>query len=94
MDGYYKHIQYRAGLRYSQTALVLRNTQLSEYAISIGAGFPVGTDYRGLNFGMINAGVEVGQRGTTADGLIRERFVKVRIGFTINSKWFTKPKID
>jgi hypothetical protein len=94
MDGYYKHIQYRAGLRYSQTALVLRNTQLNEFAISIGAGFPVGTDYRGLNFGMINAGVEVGQRGTIADGLIKEKFVKVRIGFTINSKWFTKTKID
>jgi hypothetical protein len=93
-EGYYKHIQYRAGLRYSQTALVLKNVQLNEYAISIGAGFPVGTNYRLLNFSMVNVGLEVGQRGTTADGLIKENFLKVRVGFTINDKWFTKAKID
>jgi long-subunit fatty acid transport protein len=94
LEGYYKHIQYRAGLRYAQTALVLKSTQLTEFGLSLGAGFPVGTDYRGLNFGMINAGIEIGQRGTTADGLIKENFLKVRIGFTINSKWFSKAKID
>ena len=94
LEGYYKHIQYRAGLRYSETALVLKSNQLKEYAISIGAGFPVGTNYRLLNFSMINVGLEIGQRGTTADGLIKENFIKARIGFTINDKWFTKGKID
>jgi hypothetical protein len=94
LEGYYKHIQYRAGLRYTQTALVLRNTQLKEYAISLGAGFPVGTNYRFQNFSMVNVGVEVGQRGTTADGLIQENFIRVRLGFTINDRWFVKPKID
>lgn len=94
LEGYYKRIQYRAGLRYAQTALVLKNTQLDEYALSLGAGFPVGTDYRSLNFSMVNVGLEVGQRGTKSNGLIQERFIRVRIGFTINDKWFTKPKID
>jgi hypothetical protein len=94
LEGYYKHIQYRAGLRYSQTALVLKNTQLKEYAISIGAGFPVGTNYRFQNFSMVNVGFEIGQRGTTADGLIQENFVRVRVGFTINDRWFVKSKID
>ena len=91
---YYKRIQYRAGTRYAETALELRNTPLMEVAISAGVGLPVGRNYMLQNFSMINVGVEFGQRGTTAKGLIKENFMKVNVGFTINDKWFVKPKID
>ncbi len=94
LDGYYKRIRYRAGIRYTQTALELKNTQLTEYALSIGAGFPVGRNYLLQNFPIVNVGLEVGQRGTISDGLIRENFLKVRVGFTINDRWFVKAKID
>ncbi|HET6225013.1 MAG TPA: hypothetical protein VFF27_01955 [Bacteroidia bacterium] len=94
MEGYYKHIQYRIGARYGKTALELKNTQLNEYALTIGAGLPVGKDYRLANFSMVNVGLEFGERGTISNGLIRERFMKVSVGFTINDRWFVKPKID
>lgn len=94
MDGYAKKINYRAGVRYAKTALELKNTQLNEYAISLGIGLPVGNIYQLQTFSMINIGLELGQRGTTAKGLIRENFLKASVGFTINDKWFTKGRID
>ena len=77
-----------------QTALNLKNTPLSEYALSLGFGFPVGKSYILQNFSMVNLSVELGRRGTTTNGLIRENFLKATIGFTINDRWFQKPKFD
>lgn len=94
LNGYAKRINYRAGLRFAKTALELKNTQLNEYAVSLGVGLPVGRSYILQNFSMINIGVELGQRGTTSNGLIRESFLKASVGFTINDRWFVKPKID
>lgn len=94
LDGYYKRIQYRLGGRYAKTALELKNTQLNEYAITIGVGLPAARDFRFQNFSMVNIGLEFGQRGTVSNGLIRENFMKICLGFTINDRWFVKPKID
>lgn len=94
-DGnYVKRINYRMGLRYAQTALELKTTQLVEYGVSVGFGFPVGRNYLFQNFSMVNIGAEFGQRGTTTNGLIKENFMKVTLGFTINDRWFVKPKYD
>jgi hypothetical protein len=43
---------------------------------------------------MVNIGLEVGQRGTVTNGLIKEQFFKVTLGFTLNDRWFVKPKFD
>ena len=91
---YMSRVRYRLGVRYAQTALELQSTQLTETAVTFGFGFPVGTDYRTSNFSMINLGFELGQRGTVNNGLIRENFFKATIGFTINDRWFVKPKFD
>ncbi len=94
ISGYHKRIQYRAGIRYAKTALELKNTQLNEYAISIGTGLPVGRNFLMQSFSMVNIGLEIGQRGSVSNGLIREDFFKVSVGFTLNDRWFVKPKID
>ena len=91
---YPERMNYRLGVRYAQTALELKNTPLIEYAGSVGIGFPVGRSFILHNFSMVNIGVEVGQMGTTTNGLIKENFFKCSIGFTINDLWFQKPKID
>ncbi len=91
---YMQRVNYRAGLRYAETSLDLKNSQLNEYALSLGAGFPVGRNYILRSFSMINIGVEVGQRGTTTNGLIKEQFFKATVGFTINDRWFQKSRID
>lgn len=91
---YYKRMYYRIGGRYAQTLLELKNTPLTESAVSLGIGFPVGRSFLLQNFSLINIGVEAGQRGTTTNGLIKEQFIKATIGFTINDRWFVKSKID
>jgi hypothetical protein len=94
LNNYMKRVHYRIGTRYAQTSLELKNSQLTEYAVSFGMGFPVGRNYLLQNFSMVNMGVEIGQRGTTSNGLIQERFFKATLGFTINDRWFVKPKVD
>jgi len=91
---YFKRVNYRIGGRYAQTALELKNTPLTEFAGSIGIGFPVGRNYLLQTFSMVNIGAEMGQRGTITNGLIRENFLKVTVSFTINDRWFVKPKFD
>ncbi|MDQ3047676.1 MAG: hypothetical protein M3R27_09025 [Bacteroidota bacterium] len=91
---YPKRIHYRVGGRFAQTALELKSTQLTEMAASFGVGFPVGRNYLLQNFSMVNIGVELGKRGTIDSGLIQENFFKATIGFTINDRWFVKPKFD
>jgi hypothetical protein len=93
-DNYFKRIHYRCGVRYIETELKVKDIPLTEYAGSFGLGLPVGRNYLLQNFSMVNLGVEFGQRGTTTNGLIRERFFKATVGFTINDRWFARPKFD
>lgn len=91
---YLKRVNYRIGVRYLQTALELKNTPLNEYGASFGFGLPIGTSYAWKTFSMLNIGVEIGQRGTTTNGLIKENYIKATVGFTINDRWFQQPKFD
>ena len=91
---YLYRIHYRLGARYSQTALELKNSQLTETVLTAGLGFPVGRNYLLQSFSMVNVGVEFGQSGTTNNGLIKENFMKATISFTMNDRWFIKPKFD
>jgi hypothetical protein len=92
--GYFNRVYYRFGGHYTQTALELKNSQLTEYAVSIGFGFPVAFSRVLQTYSLVNLGVEVGQRGTTNNGLVKEQFFKATLSFTINERWFQKTKID
>jgi hypothetical protein len=95
---YYRIIQYRAGFRYNQSHILVRNTQIQEYGITIGVGLPLRRT-RAPQLGItrpsvINIGIEAGQRGTLDEGLLRERYIRVNLGLTINDKWFIKRRYD
>lgn len=91
---YPQRVNYRMGFRYTETPIELKNTQLKEYSLTFGLGLPVGRNFLLQNFSMVNLGFELGQRGTTVNGLIKEQFLRATVGFTINDKWFVKPKFD
>lgn len=86
---------YRLGVRYADDYLVVRGTQLNEMAVSAGLSLPVLAKFSRSH---ITIGGEYGQRGTTADGLINERFTTVFVGITIapdpREAWFVKRRID
>ncbi|HEY4799045.1 MAG TPA: hypothetical protein VII99_08225 [Bacteroidia bacterium] len=95
-ESYLKKIFYRAGVRYTNTSLEFNNIPLKDYALTLGAGFPLRKIKVGETYSqsIINLGIEIGQRGTLDQLLIRERYINVVLGFTLNDRWFIKKKYD
>lgn len=85
---YFYNVQYRAGVRFYQTYLELKDTPIQEYGITLGAGFPL----RDLT--RLNLGVELGRRGTTTNNLIMENYARVVFAMSINDRWFQRAKYD
>jgi len=82
---YYEKINYRGGLRYENTGLIINNTPIKDYAVTVGFGLPlIGV------FSNVNIGFEYGQRGTTSANLVQENYNNITIGFSLNDKWFQK----
>ncbi|MGB5238007.1 MAG: hypothetical protein WBM43_10780 [Flavobacteriaceae bacterium] len=86
---YLKRVNYRAGLRYDKTGLVLNGKEIENFGITFGLGLPLGGAFSNLNLGF-----ELGRRGTTAAGLIEESYLKFGIGLSLNDRWFQKRKIN
>ena len=95
-ESYAKKIFYRAGFRYTDTYLDLNNTALKDYAFTFGAGLPLRKYKVGETYSqsIINVGFEIGQKGTTDNTLIRQRYVNVFLSFTLNDRLFIKRKYD
>ena len=87
--GFWKHVQYRAGVNYSNTYLKIRNTLLTQQSVSIGAGFPVIKSLSTLNVAFL-----YGTRGTIENNLVKEKFYGFNLGLTFSDKWFIKRKFD
>lgn len=86
---YYKQVKYRAGFRYNQSNVSLRNTNLSESVVSLGLSLP-----QRRNFSSIDMAVEFGKMGTIKNNLIQDNFIRFNLGFTLADKWFMKRKYD
>ena len=82
-------IRYRLGIYNSKTYLSLKNHQLNEKAITLGFGLPLKR-----SGSLVNLSAELGQMGTTDDGLIQELFARFKIGFVFSDIWFVKRKYD
>jgi hypothetical protein len=103
-EPYFKKIFYRVGFRYTNTYLELNNTALKDYAVTFGVGLPlrkmkiIGTTEldaeQKYHQSSMNIGVELGQRGTTENQLIRYSYINAFISLSLNDKWFIKRKYD
>ncbi|OAD91544.1 hypothetical protein A7A78_03380 [Aequorivita soesokkakensis] len=86
---YFKRVVYRAGARYEQTGLNVDGQDINEFGISFGVGLPVGRLFSNMNLGF-----EIGSRGTTDFGLIKENFFNTFLSFSLNDRWFEKRLYD
>ena len=99
---YYEKIQYRLGFRYENSPLQFNNTQIKEFGTSFGLGLPIKPSSTSKNefksLSMINIGIDMGSRGATENGLIKENFTTVYFGISImpqvRNRWFVKRKFD
>lgn len=89
VNNFFKQTHYRLGFYYTDSYLQLKNSQLQEYAATLGFGFPLKKTRS-----TINLSLAAGKRGTIENNLIEEKFLKATIGFTLNDKWFVRRKID
>jgi hypothetical protein len=92
LHNYFARTDYRLGFIYDQTYLSLNNTNIKRYAVTVGLGLPLAPN--NLSFYKVNFSAEIGQRGTLTNGLVKENYVNLHLGFTLNDKWFQRYKFD
>ena len=86
---YMKRCSYRAGLYYDNDYFKVNGNKVTSYGITLGITLPVFRWYNGVSLGL-----DVGRRGSAADGMIRETYAAIAIGFNIHDIWFQKPKYE
>jgi hypothetical protein len=82
---YLKTLTYRAGAYYEQNYFTLNGFPITRQGITLGVSFPVFRYYNAVTFG-----IDIGQRGSVADNLIRERYFLFTLSFDLHDIWFIK----
>jgi hypothetical protein len=84
----YEKYYLQAGLFYNNSYLRISGQQLQDYGLTLGIGGELsGTQFSG--FGM-QAALEVGQRGTTANSLIKESYTQFNVTLSYRDFWFSR----
>ncbi len=94
---FFARLKYRAGFNYTRTNININNKSIDEFGINFGIGIPI-IITTASNEGLLqkvytyafNIGVEAGSRGTLQNNLVRENFVRLRFGISLNDRWFVK----
>jgi hypothetical protein len=84
---YFSRMTYRTGIQLEKTPFRINGEEINEFGINFGVTFPVGASG-------VHTSFSFGQRGTTDNNLIRERFIRIGLGVTLNERWFERYKYD
>ena len=76
VNSYLARVAYRLGGHYRNLPFAVGGQQITEFGIDFGLSLPVS------NLSSINLAFEIGNRGTTDQGLIRENYVRATLGAT------------
>ncbi len=95
-ENYHKRIAYRFGLSYQNLPLMVNGVAINDYSATLGVAFPLRKfKYERELFGsVINVGLQLGTRGTLSNNLVKDDYIKLNVGFTLNDKWYIKRKFD
>jgi hypothetical protein len=100
LRNYFARADYRLGFMYNQTYLNVLNansgiyTNIKSYALTFGLGLPLAPNSVGTAFYKINVAGEVGQRGTVANGMVKENYFTLSLSFVLNDRWFQQFKFE
>lgn len=86
---FFKRATYRFGFKMLDTGMSINNEQIKDFGTNIGVGLPMGG-----TFSNVNIGLELGSLGTAKAGLVKENYFSLRVGLSLNDKWFLKRKIN
>ena len=82
---YMKTCSYRVGVYYDQAYYKMDGNNVNSMGITLGMTLPVFKLYNGISIG-----VDLGQRASARNNMIRERYATFNIGFNIHDIWFRK----
>ena len=91
---YFNRVAYRGGVFYKKDNILLNGSQIFSAGLTMGATFPIYNQNARYSRNGLTVGVEFGQRGSLADGLVRERFVNFTVGINLYDIWFLKYQYD
>lgn len=85
-------LTYRFGVHYEQTPYLIDNMTVDDLGISFGLSVPLNAVWGLSN---LTFGGEVGQRGSTTGEMVRERYIKVYLGFSLQDvTWFARTRFN
>ncbi len=88
---YVNQIFYRVGYQQTTTPYFVNGTKIKDNSFSFGFSTPLA--YRSVSY--IDLALAVGTRGVIGNGLVKENYFKISLGFSlVDTRWFLKPKID
>jgi hypothetical protein len=88
---FWNGVSYRGGVHFNNTyfALASGETLISDFGISFGLGLPMKRSKTSYNLSL-----QLGQRGTLENNLIKENYAIFGVSFNIADMWFVKSKYD
>ncbi len=92
LRNYWARTDYRLGFIYEDTYTNVNNTDIKRTAVTFGLGLPLPNGL--ATFDKINFSAEIGREGTLNNGLVKENYVNIHLGFTLNDKWFQRFKFQ
>lgn len=86
---FYNRWTYRVGAYYDESYYRMNGRTVTAYGITLGLTVPVYMGHNGITLGL-----DIGQRGSLADSMVRERYLGFNVGVNIFDIWFRKPRYD
>ncbi|QDA60064.1 OmpP1/FadL family transporter [Hymenobacter jejuensis] len=99
VSSYFKRVTYRAGISVAELPYRPAGERLYDRSVSWGFAFPLPTATV-LDNTTINLAFTYGQRGNTKrtaespNGNVKEDYVRMQLGVTLNNRWFIKRRIE
>ena len=82
---------YNLGAYAVRSQIELNNVHINTYGVTFGTQMPVYISNREL---LLVVAFDLGIRGTEKNGLIQEKYAKIRLNIAFKEGWFMKRKID
>lgn len=88
---YSQSILYRIGAYYGNTYLNVNpdDNSINDFGISFGLGLPVRRSNTSINLAM-----QVGQRGTLRNDLVKENYITFAVSFNLIERWFERRRFE
>jgi hypothetical protein len=86
---YLSRATYRLGAYYGNDYLKLQGEQLVYYGFTAGFSMPFKR-----SMSQVHMAIDGGKLGTTANGLMKQNYLRVTLGISLNDLWFVKRKYE